>query len=101
VTGERRGYGNGIFRGLTPGGPDRGAWELAARYSTLDLEDAGFQGGRQDNVTLGVNYYANANVRFMLNYILVDVSDSGATVDGIVVGDQSPNILIGRVQYHF
>lgn len=101
VTGERRGYGNGIFRGLTPGGPDRGAWELAARYSTLDLEDAGFQGGRQDNVTLGVNYYANANVRFMLNYILVDVSDSGATVDGIVVGDESPNILIGRVQYHF
>jgi phosphate-selective porin OprO and OprP len=101
VTGERRGYGNGIFRGLTPGGPDRGAWELAARYSTLDLEDAGFQGGRQDNVTLGVNYYANANVRFMLNYILVDVSDSGATVDGIAVGDESPNILIGRVQYHF
>lgn len=101
VTGERRGYGNGIFRGLTPGGPDRGAWELSARYSRLDLEDAGFQGGRQDNVTLGVNYYANANVRFMVNYILVDISDSGATVDGIVVGDESPNILIGRVQYHF
>jgi hypothetical protein len=37
----------------------------------------------------------------MLNYIMVDVKDSGATVDGVVVGDESPNILIGRAQYSF
>lgn len=101
VTGEKRGYRDGIFRGLTPGSTDRGAWELALRYSTIDLIDAGFQGGEQDTVTLGVNYYPNANVRFMFNYIMVDVEDSGATVGGVVVGDESPNILIGRVQYHF
>jgi len=101
ITGEKRGYRNGIFRGLKPGSPDRGAWELALRYSSLDLEDAGFQGGTQDNITLGVNYYPNANVRFMLNYIMVDIEDSGATVGGVVVGDESPNILIGRAQYSF
>lgn len=101
VTGERRAYGGGVFRGLKPGSPDRGAWELSARYSTLDLNDAGFQGGEQDNFTVGLNYYANANVRFMLNYIVVDVTDSGAIVDGVAVGDESPNILIARAQYHF
>lgn len=101
VTGEKRSYRNGIFRGLTPGSAERGAWELAVRYSSIDLVDSGFQGGEQDTVTFGVNYYANANVRFMCNYIMVDVKDSGATVGGVVVGDESPNILIGRVQYHF
>ena len=101
VTGEQRGYRNGVFRSLKPGSPDRGAWELALRYSSLDLDDAGFQGGTQDNITLGVNYYPNANVRFMLNYIMVDIEDSGATVDGVVVGDESPNILIARAQYSF
>jgi len=101
VTGETRAYGKGIFRGVKPGGPDRGAWEVTARYSSLDLNDTGFQGGEQENFTLGLNYYANANVRFMLNYIMVDVTDSGAVVDGEPVGDESPNILIGRAQYSF
>jgi phosphate-selective porin OprO/OprP len=101
VTGETRGYGKGIFRGVTPGNPDRGAWEVTARYSSLDLNDTGFQGGEQENFTVGLNYYANANVRFMLNYIMVDVTDSGAVVDGAPVGDESPNILIGRAQYSF
>lgn len=101
ITGETRGYGKGIFRGVKPGGPDRGAWEVTARYSSLDLNDTGFQGGEQENFTLGLNYYANANVRFMLNYIMVDVTDSGAVVDGEPVGDESPNILIGRAQYSF
>ncbi|MFU8894876.1 MAG: OprO/OprP family phosphate-selective porin [Gammaproteobacteria bacterium] len=101
VTGEKRGYRDGIFRGLTPASAQRGAWELALRYSTIDLNDAGFQGGEQETVTFGVNYYPNANVRFMLNYIMVDVDDSGATVGGNVVGDESPNILIMRAQYHF
>jgi len=101
VTGERRGYRDGVFRNVKPGSPDRGAWELSVRYSSLDLNDSGFQGGEQDNVTVGLNYYTQANVRFMLNYVMVDVSDSGATIDGETVGDESPNILVGRVQYFF
>jgi len=101
VTGEKRGYGKGIFRSVKPGNPDRGAWEVTARYSALDLNDTGFQGGEQENLTLGLTYYSNPNVRFMLNYIMVDVTDSGAVVDGAPVGDESPNILIGRAQYSF
>jgi len=101
VTGETRGYGKGIFRSVKPGTPDRGAWEVTARYSALDLDDTGFQGGQQDNITVGLTYYSNPKVRFMLNYIMVDVTDSGAIVDGQPVGDESPNILIGRAQYSF
>jgi phosphate-selective porin OprO and OprP len=100
LTGEKRGYQNGVFRGVTPGSP-RGAWEIAARFSSADLIDAGFQGGTQDNITIALNYYASRNVRFMLNYILVSVEDSGAVVAGRVVGDDEPNILLGRVQFHF
>lgn len=59
------------------------------------------QGGTQNNLTFAVNYYAGRNVRFMLNYILVSVEDSGAVVDGIPVADDEPGILLGRVQFHF
>jgi phosphate-selective porin OprO and OprP len=100
LTGENRSYRAGTYRGVKPGSP-RGAWELAARYSSVDLNDSSFQGGKQDNVTLGVNYYAGPNVRFMLNLVLVDVSDSGVVLDGVTVGDESPNILIARGQFHF
>ncbi len=101
LTGESRGYRGGVFRGITPGSKERGAWEIAARYSSADLIDSGFQGGEQENITLGVNYYSSAYVRFMLNYIMVDVSDSAASVKGQVVGDDSPNILMARAQFNF
>ena len=101
LTGEKRGYRGGVFRGISPGDKSRGAWEVAARYSSVDLIDAGFQGGEQDNFTLGLNYYASGNVRFMLNYIFIDVSDSNATANGVTVGSDSPNVLLARAQYNF
>jgi phosphate-selective porin OprO and OprP len=101
LTGEKRGYRGGVFRGITPGQAGRGAWELAARFSSIDLIDAGFQGGKQENITLGLNYYSSANVRFMLNYIMIDVTDSAAVANGVVVGDDSPNVILARAQYSF
>jgi phosphate-selective porin OprO and OprP len=100
LTGESRGYRNGVFRGITPASR-AGAWEIAARYSSVDLINAGFQGGEQNNITLGLNYYAGSNLRFMANYIRVDVSDSTATVGGMVVGDESPSVLLVRAQFNF
>jgi phosphate-selective porin OprO and OprP len=101
LTGEKRGYRDGVFRGISPGSSTRGAWEIAARYSSADLRDAGFQGGTQDNLTFAVNYYASRNVRLMLNYILVSVENSSAVVDGVPVEDDEPSILLSRVQFHF
>jgi phosphate-selective porin OprO/OprP len=83
LTGERRPYdlGKGRFGRLVPkasfdpaaGG--WGAWEIAARYSYLDLADAGVQGGEQWDVTGGLNWYLFPNMRIMLNYVHFDVSD--------------------------
>ena len=105
LTGESRSYGGGSFGGVSPS-TSAGAWEIAARYSSVDLNDGDFEGGEQNNVTLGVNYYATSNLRFMANAIFVDVEDSDATVYGDtdseeVVGDESPSIFLVRAQYNF
>ena len=61
-----------------------GAWELALRYSQLDLDfHAGLagtaatadaiRGGTQDIWTFGVNWYINPNVKLMFNWLHVDV----------------------------
>src|SRR6185295_7409221 len=62
LTGESRGYkkAQGCF----------GAWELAARISSLDLTDDGIDGGQLDDLSLGVNWYLNPNTRVMLDYIV-------------------------------
>ena len=44
----------------------QGAWEIAARYSYIDLNDgigtARVQGGIMDGVSLGLNWYMNTNL---------------------------------------
>ncbi len=47
----------------------RGAWQLAARYSYLDLNDREIRGGILGDFTLGLNWQLNPNLRWMLNYI--------------------------------
>lgn len=95
LTGESRGYRGGVFRGISPS-RSAGAWELAARYSRANLNDGGFVGGEQNNLTLGLNWYATSNIRFMANLIFVDVEDGVAAPE-----DDSPRILAMRAQYSF
>jgi phosphate-selective porin OprO/OprP len=83
VTGENRVYktAEGTFSSITPEdnfwdkktGWGLGAWEMALRYSDIDLEDASVIGGEMDDITLGFNWYLNKNSRVMFNYILVDL----------------------------
>lgn len=75
LTGESRPYKGGAFQRVKPknnfttkGG--RGAWEVAARYSALDLDDDGQDGGVGHDLTLGANWHLNPNARIMLNYVL-------------------------------
>ncbi len=84
LTGEHRPYktSSGAFNRVRPlknFGKDGGlgAWELAARLSYLDLNDDGVNGGRLQDLTLGLNWYLNPNVRTMWNYVLADPSDGG------------------------
>ena len=81
---------------------NKGAWELVARYSTLDLNDlsAGIEGGSADNFTLGVNWYINNNFILRANYTNVD-NDIFADGDGDFVGDDDLDIIGVRFHYMF
>lgn len=75
LTGESRFYDLGsatfdrpkVKKNFREGGP--GAWEVAARFSSIDLEDNIAHGGKQDDVTLGLNWYFNPNTKLMFNYV--------------------------------
>lgn len=92
LTGESRAYRKGVFRGVPVSRPG-GAWELTARASRIDLDGHDVRGGRERNLTLGVNYYLNENVRFMANWIRVHSTRRGRADD--------PRILLLRAQFAF
>lgn len=46
-----------------------GAWELAARWSYLDLTDGPILGGDMQNLTVGLNWYVNPYCKCVFNYI--------------------------------
>ncbi len=52
-----------------------GAWQVAARYSHIDLSDSGIRGGELDTVAAGLNWYLNPNTRVTWNYVFADPSD--------------------------
>lgn len=85
ITGERRPWSinDGEFGQIMPKNKKFGAWELAARYSHLNLtdEDANIYGGAGNLYTFGVNWYANPNVKFQLSYTMADL-DANADSDG-------------------
>ncbi|RMH01744.1 MAG: porin [Planctomycetota bacterium] len=85
VTGEHRSYKHGAFSRIKPatvfGGEDEGcgAWELALRYSSLDLSDGPAATGTLDDVTIGANWYLNPNTRIMFDYTRADLQGFDAT----------------------
>ncbi len=107
LTGETRRYNSqaGAYYRLTPARPfslkdgGLGAIEVAARASYIDLNSAynpaialaadpsAIDGGRQTGYTLGINWYPNDLLRFLLDYnhIVFD-KDNGAAVAGAGLG---------------
>ncbi len=97
LTGEKRKWSvkDGEFGQIIPKN-SYGAWELAARYSHLDLteEDANIFGGMANNITFGVNWYTNPNIKFQLNYTMVDQSQSA-------IHTNEKDITVGEDGYDF
>jgi phosphate-selective porin OprO/OprP len=133
LTGETRRYNpvTGSFQNPRPMVPFSsaggfGAWELAARYSNMNLDfqeglaataaiPGTVRGGEQNVLTLGVNWYLNPNFKMMLNYLLIDVdrlnpagpgntAPFGATPAtppiGVEIG-QDLDVIALRTQYSF
>ncbi|MFO7597950.1 MAG: porin [Desulfocurvibacter africanus] len=102
LTGEHRVYKEGVFSRVSPNenfSPEggMGAWELAARWSALDLNSQDVRGGKLQDVTAGVNWYLNPNTRVMLNYVHAMVTDRDS--DGVVIDDrESADIVQMRFQ---
>ena len=110
LTGETRPYNPasasyGPIRPANPfslSGGGWGAWEIAGRYSTIDLNDqvgaaTGIAGGRQTVYTLALNWYANGNVRLMLDYLHGNIAkqlsptnftDAGSKFDAVAMRTQ-------------
>jgi phosphate-selective porin OprO/OprP len=75
-TGETRPYDHalGAFGMITPsapfsfkdGGP--GAWEVGARYSSVDLNSGAVQGGKFDRLSGALSWYPTSQVRFEFDY---------------------------------
>lgn len=98
VTGERQRYSSstGTFGEIRPDRDNAwGAWEVAVRYSTLDLSDGVVAGGEQTNLTVGVNWYVNRNVRISANYV-----DAKAEPNRLAAAD-NPSAVMGRLQIAF
>lgn len=99
LTGESRKYSpiNGKFGRVYPrknlGEGGIGAWELAVRYSFLDLNDGDIRGGEMSNITVGLNWYANPRIRFMANFIQVNTDPN--------VGNDDPQVYQLRAQVDF
>jgi phosphate-selective porin len=62
-----------------------GAWEVAYRYSHVDLNDKGINGGLMGQHTLGLNWYLNDNAKLQFNYLNINRS-VGPAVSGTVHG---------------
>ncbi len=98
ITGESKNY-KGSYEGFDRvkpkknfGGKDKGtgAWEVALRYSSSDLNNNDVLGGQQSDITLGLNWYLNPVTRIMINHVWANIKDKG-----------NASILQGRIQIDF
>jgi phosphate-selective porin OprO and OprP len=99
----------GIINPVSAGGI--GAWEFAARLSELNLNSGGFlirqprgvpsniQGGRETDMTIGLNWYPDPGIRFMANWIRV--MQLAAPFDRPFLNGIHPNIFLMRAQVNW
>ena len=101
LTGEKRPYNgkSGVFGRVKPNcnvGKDGGigAWEVAGRWSYVDLNDENIQGRRLNNLTAGLNWYLNPFTKFQFNYI-------HSMLNSPLNGDSTADIFATRAQVDF
>lgn len=113
LTGEHRTYkideAGGEFGRVIPNRPFAfnrngwGAWQVAVRYSFVDLNDKEIRGGEETNYTFGVNWFMNPNLRVTFNYVLATIDERDNRVGGnpIIIEDENAEIYMMRFQVDF
>ena len=107
ITGESRASNYksnvGKFDKIKPKGTN-GAWEVVAKYEDGEVDpDNQNSESEYELLTLGVNWYATNNVKFMLNYLDID-TDNWDSEDGVplsALGEEDGNAVSFRAQYAF
>lgn len=92
ITGEAHPYKSGAFGNPKPK-HDYGAFELALRYSAVDLDDGAVLGGSQHDWTLGANWYLGSHLKLQANYVRAYSDRRGVELD--------PRIVEFRAQVSF
>lgn len=96
LTGEHRAYNlkNAVFERVTPNRNFRymndeecekdgwGAWQVGIRYNYLDLDSDGIDGGRLNDITLGLNWFLNPNLKLQWNYSVTQRKSPTRLSDG-------------------
>ena len=78
-----------------------GVFELAARLSAIDLNARGFRGGTEQDVTLGLNWYPEPNLRLIANYVHGRVRPSETQSDVLGRAPFSVDTAITRLQIYW
>ncbi|MGH8658967.1 MAG: OprO/OprP family phosphate-selective porin [Gammaproteobacteria bacterium] len=114
LTGE-----DSTYKGVKPKRPvslANGTWgalELAFRYSELNLDQDSFAGGSNsfaDPTTaaeeaaawaMGLNWYLNNNVKFVLDYEQTDFEGGGGGTASSPLDREDEKVLLSRIQLYF
>lgn len=79
-----------------------GAFELAARYAAIDMNDADFTGGSQDTTSLALNWYMNNNVRLMFDWThILETDGLGQTVATAAVNAEAEGMDILQTRFQW
>lgn len=100
LTGEKFLYKQGIYSTPLPNQPSSGLWQAALRYDAIHLDDGMVNGGKEANLTVGVNWYWRQNVKLLANYVKVN-SDRLVRLTGVpsaIAVNNDPDIIEMRVQ---
>lgn len=120
ITGEEASYGAVKPKEpFDPKGGGWGAWELVARFSGMNLDDATFAGtgftttnfsnirtqAKSANAWgLGVNWYLNNNTRFAMDYESTSFDGGASATTGAItrlLDRPDEHVMIGRLQVSF
>jgi phosphate-selective porin OprO and OprP len=94
ISGEKYGYDPKQGIQTMPLIGNKGAWEIAGRYSFTNLNNGAIRGGKLNSYDFGINYYPNNNIKLMANYVF-NRTDSESEIK------QNPQYLMLRTQVSF